>query len=173
VLSNYLCAVSYFSILFSSFYSTNIVRLNLDPFSQYDDSYLWKALRKARCDHIIEGLPGGLAYEVAERGDTLSAGQRQLLCLARYGSPVGWFRENVLVLLSYVVYPAISYLAMFFFIMYRFYLNSIFLPYLLISFLPLYTISTSSSSITTISTITTSNYLTVLEALRISPFATL
>jgi ATP-binding cassette, subfamily B, bacterial len=41
------------------------------------------AARSVGADEFIAGLPGGLDYEIGERGASLSAGQRQLLCLAR------------------------------------------------------------------------------------------
>ncbi|MCD6551389.1 ABC transporter ATP-binding protein [Thermotoga sp.] len=42
-----------------------------------------KALEKVHAMDIIEKLPGGIYYEIVEGGTTLSAGERQLIALAR------------------------------------------------------------------------------------------
>ncbi|XP_040070390.1 multidrug resistance-associated protein 1 [Ixodes scapularis] len=59
------------------------LRWNLDPFDEHSDDAVWKALEQAHLkEHVVgEGL--GLDYDIAEGGDNLSAGQRQLVCLAR------------------------------------------------------------------------------------------
>ncbi|CAG2102975.1 unnamed protein product [Medioppia subpectinata] len=59
------------------------LRLNLDPFDNYSDQQLWTALERAHLKDFIAGTADGLSYEIAESGDNLSAGQRQLVCLAR------------------------------------------------------------------------------------------
>jgi ABC-type multidrug transport system fused ATPase/permease subunit len=59
------------------------IRLNLDPFGLYTDAELWSALRYAHLDDAVHAMPGGLEAQVAEYGENLSAGQRQLICLAR------------------------------------------------------------------------------------------
>jgi ATP-binding cassette subfamily C protein CydC len=48
-----------------------------------DDAALWSALRAARLDAFVRGLPRGLDSWVGETGATLSAGQARRLCLAR------------------------------------------------------------------------------------------
>lgn len=58
------------------------LRSNLDPWSRFDDARLWDALDAAQLKAAVSAL-GGLDARMAECGDNLSAGQRQLLCLAR------------------------------------------------------------------------------------------
>jgi ABC-type multidrug transport system fused ATPase/permease subunit len=48
-----------------------------------DSERLESAAREVRADDFISRLPGGYDAEVMERGATLSAGQRQLLSIAR------------------------------------------------------------------------------------------
>ncbi|CAG2120013.1 unnamed protein product, partial [Medioppia subpectinata] len=59
------------------------LRLNLDPFEEYSDQQLWTALERAHLKDYISGTSDGLSHEISEGGDNLSAGQRQLVCLAR------------------------------------------------------------------------------------------
>lgn len=53
------------------------------PAGTDEDELVWRALRLARLDDVVEALPAGLDTQVGERGATLSGGQRQRLGIAR------------------------------------------------------------------------------------------
>jgi ABC-type multidrug transport system fused ATPase/permease subunit len=59
------------------------IRSNLDPFSDHNDSALWSALERCELRQAVEAMDGGLDAKVAEYGENMSQGQRQLLCLGR------------------------------------------------------------------------------------------
>uniref|UniRef100_A0A1I8HX20 ABC transporter domain-containing protein n=1 Tax=Macrostomum lignano TaxID=282301 RepID=A0A1I8HX20_9PLAT len=61
------------------------LRENLDPLGEFrgDDARLWRALELAHLRDFAAALPAGLDHQCGEEGGGLSAGQRQLLCLAR------------------------------------------------------------------------------------------
>ncbi|KAF5286638.1 hypothetical protein FQA39_LY16212 [Lamprigera yunnana] len=59
------------------------LRMNLDPFDNNKDEDVWRSLEHAHLKEFIQGLPSGLNHQVAEGGENLSVGQRQLICLSR------------------------------------------------------------------------------------------
>ena len=59
------------------------LRVNLDPFQHHSDEEIWNALKLAHLHEFVNSLEAGLQNEIAEGGENLSIGQRQLICLAR------------------------------------------------------------------------------------------
>merc|ERR1711953_1525806 len=59
------------------------LRYSLDPANQYSDAELWRALDSIGMKSHVEGMPSGLEATIEGGGENLSAGQRQLLCMAR------------------------------------------------------------------------------------------
>ncbi|KAH8581949.1 ABC transporter family [Cryptosporidium sp. chipmunk genotype I] len=59
------------------------IKFNLDPLQQYTDKEIHQALKGSHLDSYVSNLPLGLYTVLESGGQILSAGQKQLLCLAR------------------------------------------------------------------------------------------
>ena len=59
------------------------IRSNIDPFHKHTDDVIWDALKACGMKRTIEEMSASLDSPVAEYGENLSQGQRQLLCLGR------------------------------------------------------------------------------------------
>lgn len=65
------------------FIFTGTIRKNLDPKSQFSDDQIWKALEDVNLKTFVEKLESKLDTDVSNTSSIFSAGQKQLICLAR------------------------------------------------------------------------------------------
>lgn len=73
-----LCIIPQDPVLFSA-----TVRFNIDPFNESTTERIWEVLSDVNMIKYVEKLPNKLDEQVVEGGDNFSAGQRQLICIAR------------------------------------------------------------------------------------------
>ncbi|KAF4142650.1 ABC transporter [Phytophthora infestans] len=59
------------------------LRDNLDPFGEYLDADIWTVLKQVHLANAVSSWGSGLQLILSEKGDNLSVGQRQLVCIGR------------------------------------------------------------------------------------------
>jgi ABC-type multidrug transport system fused ATPase/permease subunit len=59
------------------------IRSNIDPFNKFSNDQIWKALEQSGLKDSVVNMPGQLDATVAEYGQNLSSGMRQMLVLGR------------------------------------------------------------------------------------------
>jgi len=64
------------------FLFSGTIRENLDPIGFCSERQIQDVVKRSKLDKLIDRL-GGLNAKITDQGDSLSAGQKQLLCLAR------------------------------------------------------------------------------------------
>mmetsp|Transcript_87634 Transcript_87634/g.268147 ORF Transcript_87634/g.268147 Transcript_87634/m.268147 type:complete len:600 (-) Transcript_87634:11-1810(-) len=62
---------------------TGSVRVNLDPFSERQETELWARLKEVQLAEFIGSKEEGLDFQLSAGGENLSVGQMQLICAAR------------------------------------------------------------------------------------------
>ncbi len=65
------------------FIFTATIRSNVDPLGQFTDDQIWAALEDVRLKHHVERQPKKLDTQIHGGTSVFSAGQKQLVCLAR------------------------------------------------------------------------------------------
>ena len=66
-----------------AFLFSGSVRSNIDPAEKYSDNEIRRVIEQVDLEEKVAFL-GGLDGKITEKGGNLSAGQKQLFCLARY-----------------------------------------------------------------------------------------
>ena len=69
------------------------LRENLDPLGSFDDQSMIDILKSIGMDYILK--ENGLNFVIKENGDNLSAGERQLVCIAR-----AMIRKNKIIIMD-------------------------------------------------------------------------
>lgn len=59
------------------------IRENLDPLHIFEDHQIWNAIEVCHLKNVVEKLGDGLEGAVGQSGRNLSAGEKQLVSLAR------------------------------------------------------------------------------------------
>ncbi|CAF1375520.1 unnamed protein product [Rotaria sp. Silwood1] len=77
-LRSHLSVIPQVPVLFSG-----TLRYNIDPFHQFSDEECLRVLEAVQLKQLVRNHPDGLHLLVAESGTNLSAGERQLICVAR------------------------------------------------------------------------------------------
>jgi len=81
------------------------LRSNLDPFNQYTDEQLWQALERSHLkSDIMLKFPNKLMHEISERGENISQGQKQLVCIARYYYYYYYYYFVVIIIINIIHY---------------------------------------------------------------------
>jgi len=73
-----ICIIPQNPVLFSG-----TIRSNIDPFDQFTDEQIWRALNQCGMKDSVESMPMQLDATVSEYGQNLSSGMRQMLVLGR------------------------------------------------------------------------------------------
>jgi ABC-type multidrug transport system fused ATPase/permease subunit len=65
------------------FLFSTTIRDNLDPHEKYSDDDIWEILEGVQLADMVEQFPDKLLHPVTDKGENLSAGTRQLICIGR------------------------------------------------------------------------------------------